>query len=719
MRDEKGTLCKMGVTTRRVWKDESEGREKQAVGEERAGGGKGGQAGRKVGGESQVSGGERSGGLAGRRRRQVGKEVCRECRKGWVDWRQEDRERSAGKRSQWEGVCKGCVEKKIGVLQRENTRLKARCEEERRKKKQALAEVKRRQRRVGRQKGRKQHAGGESRGEEGKGEEKGAGTEESEDGTEEEEEEEGEGATEGEKEEERSQEEEEEEKGGVGTAEGGDGGQREEEMRTGYEETSQEGHTEEEEQGQRGGERAKEGQGVRERGTQTPRSGEEEGRQQDVEGVTKGVEMVTLDEQGGAGRREEEEEVQETVREVTFGEEELQEVIRECEGQGRVREVVARVVKLVEDTRKEGERRPDSGFGGEVETEDEGEAHWRDRMGAGGETGKGARSKLWREMRDTKTREEEEERRDVVEPVTGMVVDCTLRRGAGGRRGGGDIRGKGERGGGRGGHQGVDGSEEGRGKEGEDRRQEQERRGKLGGDTGGSRGRNNSRGGRVRGIPEVNEELMERQRRGQQGRGYLEVVGDSMVRQLKRSLNETGREAYRRREIGGYPFQERWVDPRGGAQLEEVWRRAACEGRGRQGDVTLVVVGGGNSLERLGPRGVEAEVIRGVEAVETRERVGLVVTGIIPRPSMGEKYEEARREANRRVKEFVEWKARRRGRLMGIRYMEVEGLGVGMCARDGVHLNWEGNERLTGMLWETLGLGYEFEEGTEGRQIIG
>lgn len=165
-------------------------------------------------------------------------------------------------------------------------------------------------------------------------------------------------------------------------------------------------------------------------------------------------------------------------------------------------------------------------------------------------------------------------------------------------------------------------------------------------------------------------------------RSPIHIIGDSMIRNtpahVKCSLPGSG--------CTSLP----------GARIQDIKKKVKEAARDME-DEMLIIQGGGNDLKKIGVEETVKEVVDAVKAAE-KKKMSVAVVGLIRRPREDVTYERIRRAANKRIFEEVtrmkvEWMKEKSGNVSFLdldRTLDDDRL----FARDGVHLNADGNARM-------------------------
>ena len=165
-------------------------------------------------------------------------------------------------------------------------------------------------------------------------------------------------------------------------------------------------------------------------------------------------------------------------------------------------------------------------------------------------------------------------------------------------------------------------------------------------------------------------------------RSPIRIVGDSMVRHapthVRCSLPGSG--------CTSLP----------GARIHDIAKEVK-ETASKMEDGMLVIQGGGNDLKKIGAEETVKEVVEAVKAAE-KKKMSVAVVGVLRRPREDMTYERLRRTTNRRIFEEVtrmkvQWMKEKSGNVSFLdldRTLDDDRL----FARDGVHLNADGNARM-------------------------
>lgn len=163
------------------------------------------------------------------------------------------------------------------------------------------------------------------------------------------------------------------------------------------------------------------------------------------------------------------------------------------------------------------------------------------------------------------------------------------------------------------------------------------------------------------------------------------MVGDSMLKGMTKYVKLTG------------PVSE--CKSMSGAGINEIVQKARRKVESIEKGM-LVIEGGGNSLNALGVEGTVNAIMKGVKGInEMKKSVRLAVVGVMKRPRESKKYESMRMEVNQRVQvammklKLEQWNDREN---MGVSFIDPDHvLSEGHYSIDGVHLNEEGDRRLS------------------------
>ena len=184
------------------------------------------------------------------------------------------------------------------------------------------------------------------------------------------------------------------------------------------------------------------------------------------------------------------------------------------------------------------------------------------------------------------------------------------------------------------------------------------------------------------GPPHLAENAVD-EREPPEARMNIKLVGDSMVRGFGKYMHVQD------------PGSELRSIP--GAGILQILRVAKTS-LAQEYEGALIIQGGGNSLNVLGAERTVESMIQAVREIHTKyPKCELLVIGIIPRPSEGERYEGVRRNVNRKLASGIDrmmglW-GRRRGWISFLSPDEY--LIESDFAADSVHLNDEGKRRLS------------------------
>ena len=162
----------------------------------------------------------------------------------------------------------------------------------------------------------------------------------------------------------------------------------------------------------------------------------------------------------------------------------------------------------------------------------------------------------------------------------------------------------------------------------------------------------------------------------------IRIVGDSMIRHAPRHVGCS------------HPGSSCTSLP--GARVHDVKDKVKEVAKDMEGGL-LVIQGGGNDLKRIGVDETVREVMDAVKAAE-KKKISVAVVGVLRRPREDVEYERLRRATNRRIFEEVtrtkvQWMREKSGNVSFLdldRTLDDDSL----YARDGVHLNAEGNARM-------------------------
>ena len=182
---------------------------------------------------------------------------------------------------------------------------------------------------------------------------------------------------------------------------------------------------------------------------------------------------------------------------------------------------------------------------------------------------------------------------------------------------------------------------------------------------------------------ETNKNNQRRTQVKRRNRQKIIIIGDSMVTNLNKivGMNEEGsyRQAIR------------------GAGIKEIISQAteACNDLKRKKTEGVVIIqGGGNSLKALGPDNTIRSIMDGLyQMTKENQYVQVVLSSILPRPRESGHYEEMRNYSNLHLSEQIEYLNESQNK--DIIFMNCDPvMYVEYFARDGVHLNYEGNKSL-------------------------
>ena len=163
----------------------------------------------------------------------------------------------------------------------------------------------------------------------------------------------------------------------------------------------------------------------------------------------------------------------------------------------------------------------------------------------------------------------------------------------------------------------------------------------------------------------------------------IRIVGDSMVRRtpdvLKCNMPGSG------------------CTSLSGAHIKDVKDRVVEEAASMEKESLLIIQGGGNNLLQTGCENTVKDVVDSVKAVEEK-KMSVAVIGVLRRPKEGPEYERLRKETNRKIHEEiikmkVQWLKEGKGNISFLDMDPVLGQDK-FFARDGVHLNEEGQSRM-------------------------
>ena len=166
-------------------------------------------------------------------------------------------------------------------------------------------------------------------------------------------------------------------------------------------------------------------------------------------------------------------------------------------------------------------------------------------------------------------------------------------------------------------------------------------------------------------------------------RAPIRSIGDSMIRQLPDhvQLSKPGSGCI----------------SMGGARIQDVKRKVRQEAEEMEDGTLLIIQGGGNDLERTGSEETVQQVMEAVKAVEGK-KMSVAVVGVMRRPREGRQYEQLRRMTNEKIclevtKTKMEWMTKKNG---NVSFIDLDGIlkEDRFYARDGVHLNATGAERM-------------------------
>ena len=174
-----------------------------------------------------------------------------------------------------------------------------------------------------------------------------------------------------------------------------------------------------------------------------------------------------------------------------------------------------------------------------------------------------------------------------------------------------------------------------------------------------------------------------------QKRAPIRIIGDSMVK-------KTG--LHVRCKMSGSKCTSL-----SGASIRQVRETVEKEAREIEDNSLMILQGGGNGLEYVGVEDTVKEVVNAVKAVEEKG-MSVAVVGVLRRPREGMQYETLRKRTNRRIQEEMlrmkmEWMRERKGNVSFID-MDATLQDDRLFARDGVHLNDAGNEKMGRRLCE-------------------
>ena len=190
-------------------------------------------------------------------------------------------------------------------------------------------------------------------------------------------------------------------------------------------------------------------------------------------------------------------------------------------------------------------------------------------------------------------------------------------------------------------------------------------------------------------VNEVSRTTGPKQKRMVVKKAPIRTIGDSMIRQTPAQVPHS--------------MPGSGCISMGGARIHDIKRKVQQEAE-EMGDGTLLVIqGGGNDLERIGSEETVKEMMDAVKAVEGKS-MSVAVIGVMRRPREGIRYERLRKTTNEKMclevmKMKTEWMAKKNGNVSFIDMDVVLGEDR-VYARDGVHLNATGNERMGKRLCE-------------------
>ena len=134
-----------------------------------------------------------------------------------------------------------------------------------------------------------------------------------------------------------------------------------------------------------------------------------------------------------------------------------------------------------------------------------------------------------------------------------------------------------------------------------------------------------------------------------------------------------------------------------GAGIKDIIEKAEEANIEMEGEGTVFIVGGGNSIMKMIPEEIVKITMRGVKRMLEEKKANVCVLGILPRPREGREFERRRIYTNRRLKEEI-IKIRQMTEEKNISpasFLDLDRvLSIDMFAEDGVHLNPAGTSRV-------------------------
>ena len=170
----------------------------------------------------------------------------------------------------------------------------------------------------------------------------------------------------------------------------------------------------------------------------------------------------------------------------------------------------------------------------------------------------------------------------------------------------------------------------------------------------------------------------------QENKSKIIIVGSSHARDLDKVV--------RLNEEGSYRVAM------SGAGIEEIMKEAEEATKKVEGDCSIFLIGGGNSVMKMVPEEIVKVTIEGVKKMKGVNQTKICVLSILARPKEGREYERQRRYINRRLKEEI-MKIRKeyenRDEDAPVSFLDLEWvIKLDMFSRDGVHLNFFGTQKV-------------------------
>ena len=176
-------------------------------------------------------------------------------------------------------------------------------------------------------------------------------------------------------------------------------------------------------------------------------------------------------------------------------------------------------------------------------------------------------------------------------------------------------------------------------------------------------------------------EKVERKKKNGKKRTPIIICGDSMVKEIGRNI--------RLKEQGS----ELCCMP--GANIINVMEKVKEKCKD-SGDDMVVIQGGGNNLTGLGYRKTTEEVVKNVKeilAVNSNRKIAVLSILKRPREFMNMRYDEERKRANREIQTEI---CKMKIKQMQVSFIDLDPIILdSMYSVDGIHLNREGNDRLS------------------------